>query len=264
MATNDLSIKVLVHDLKNPLILIMAGARSLLAKQDQFGALTDKQKKIINRILRNAVKGNWILEDFFEMEQAKAGVFRISKFSMLPLLYDSLAKAFEEIDASISAQICSCEKKSDVLKVLTSCGLELNISSRVLKMELLQDEGKVRQIIKNLILNGLRCRKNMLKITVDQENDSVFLSISDDGPGIEPKYHRAIFDRYFELELDQGVPLRGHGPGLAGVKHLVEVMNGKISLKSDIGNGTTFVVSLPCRGQLKENQNDAQPKANEG
>ena len=50
MVPNDLPIKVLVHDLKNPLILIMAGARSLLSKQDQFGALTDKQKRVINRI----------------------------------------------------------------------------------------------------------------------------------------------------------------------------------------------------------------------
>lgn len=264
MVTNDLPIKVLVHDLKNTFILIMAGARSLLSKQDQFGALTGKQKKIINRILRNAVKGNWILEDVFEIERAKAGVFRVSKFSILPLLYDSLAKAFEEIDSGISAQIYSCKENSDVLKVLTGCGLELNISSRVLKMELLQDDGKMRQIIKNLILNGLRCRKHILKITVDQENDSIFLSISDDGPGIEPKYHRAIFDRYFQLELDQGGPLKGHGLGLAAVKDLVEVMNGKISLESVVGNGTTFVVSLPCRVKEKGNQNDAQPKANEG
>jgi signal transduction histidine kinase len=257
MVTNDLPIKVLIHDLKNPLILIMAGARSLLSRQDQFGALTDKQKKIINRILRNAVKGNWILEDVFEMERAKAGVFSISKFSFLPLLYDSLAKAFEEIDSGISAQIYSCEEISNVLKVLHGCGVELNIPSRILKMELLQDEGKVRQIIKNLILNGLRCRNRILQITVDQENDSIFLSVSDDGPGIEPKHHRALFDRYFQLELDQGVPLKGHGLGLAGVKALVGIMKGKISLESGVGNGTTFVVSLPCRVQEKERQNDA-------
>jgi signal transduction histidine kinase len=103
-----------------------------------------------------------------------------------------------------------------------------------------------------------------VKITVDQKDDSIFLSVSDDGPGIKPKQHRAVFDRYFQLELDQGVPLKGHGLGLAGVKALVEVMKGKISLESGVGNGTTFVVSLPCRVQEKENQNDAYPKASEG
>jgi len=264
MLHNDLPIKVLVHDLKNPLILIMAGARSLLAKQNQFGALTDKQKKVINRILRNAVKGNWILEDVLEIERAKAGVFRISNFSILRLLYDSLVKAFEEIDPEISAQIYKYKEISEIVKILHGRGVELSIPSRALKVELLQDEGKARQIIKNLILNGLRCRNHILKITVDKKDDSIFLSVSDDGPGIEPKHHSAVFDRYFQLELDQGVPLKGHGLGLAGVKALVEVMKGKISLESGVGKGTTFVVSLPCRVQEKENQNDAYPKASEG
>lgn len=253
MVLNDLPIKVLVHDLKNPLIVIMAGARSLLAKQNQFGALTDKQKKVVNRILRNAVKGNWILEDVLEIERAKAGVFRISKFSIMQLLYDSLAKAFEEIDPEVSAQIYKCKEISEVVNVLHVRGIELNIPSRALmKAELLQDEEKVRQIIKNLILNGLRCRNDILKITVDQRDDSIFLSVADDGPGIEPKHHREVFDRYFQLELDQGVPLKGHGLGLAGVKALVGAMKGKISLESDAGNGTTFFVSLPCRGQGTE------------
>jgi len=264
MVLNDLPIKVLVHDLKNPLILIMAGARSLLAKQNQFGALTDKQKKVINRILRNAVKGNWILEDVFEIERAKTGMFRISNFSILQVLYDSLTKAFEEIDPGISAQIYSCKELSEIVKVLHVRGVELNISSRALKVELLQDEGKVRQIIKNLILNGLRCRNHILKITVDQGGDSILLSVSDDGPGIEPKHHRAVFDRYFQLELDHGVPLKGHGLGLAGVKALVGVMKGKISLESGVGNGTTFSVSLPCKVQEKDNQKDINPKASEG
>jgi len=264
MVLNDLPIKVLVHDLKNSLILIMAGARSLLAKQNQFGTLTDKQKKVVNRILRNAVKGNWILEDVFEIEQAKAGVFRISNFSFQQLLNDSLAKAFEEIDPGISAQIYRCKEFSEIVKNLHVRGVELNVPSRALKVELFQDEGKVRQIIKNLILNGFRSRNRIVKITVDQKDDSIFLSVSDDGPGIEPKHHRAVFDRYFQLELDQGVPLKGHGLGLAGVKALVEVMKGKISLESGVGNGTTFVVSLPCRVQEKENQNDAYPKASEG
>jgi two-component system OmpR family sensor kinase len=253
MVLNDLPIKVLVHDLKNPLVVIMAGARSLLEKQNQFGALTDKQKKVINRILRNAVKGNWILEDVLEIERAKTGMFKISNFNILKLFHDSLAKAFEEIDPAISAQIYNCKELSEIVKVLHVRGVELNISPKALKIEFIQDEGKVRQIIKNLILNGLRCRDHILKLTVDQKDENIFLSVSDDGPGIEPKHHGAVFDRYFQLELDQGVPLRGHGLGLAGVKALVGVMKGKISLESGVGNGTAFIVSLPCRVQEKEN-----------
>ena len=83
---------------------------------------------------------------------------------------------------------------------------------------------KVKQILRNLLINALKFKKTRVELEVQESDNNLFLSIADDGKGIPPIYHDKIFEGYFQLEDTEVIPVRGHGLGLAGVLILVEDM----------------------------------------
>lgn len=66
--------------------------------------------------------------------------------------------------------------------------------------------------------------------------------VRDFGRGIDPRYHKSIFDRYFRVP---GTKVQGSGLGLAISKDFLEAHNGKIGVESEVGKGSTFIVTLP-------------------
>ena len=77
-------------------------------------------------------------------------------------------------------------------------------------------------------------------------------SVQDDGLGIPPKYHKKIFEAYFQMDKIEENNVRGHGLGLAGALILVEEMGGELLLESDVGKGAKFIVLLPLPEKLNE------------
>ncbi|MGB9617591.1 MAG: sensor histidine kinase, partial [Desulfomonilaceae bacterium] len=82
---------------------------------------------------------------------------------------------------------------------------------------------------------------------------SVSVSISDQGPGIDPRYHEAIFEKFFQISSDGDAPLHkgSAGIGLAICKGIVEAHGGRIWVESRPGLGSTFVFSIPI-GDIHE------------
>ena len=226
MPSNSLPIQILVHDLKNPMAIIMAGARSLLERREVFGSLNDKQGKVIQRILRNAVKGNCILNDVAEFELAMTGVFRVSQLKPLNTVQSALVEAFEEVQPETANLIHCCKDVGELAAVLQEFQVDMNISLNFLEAEVFQDEAKLRQIMRTLILAGFHCRRSKLTLTLDKRSDTIFLSVASDGPGAEPR-----------------------GVGIMGVKALVELMEGRWDIQADPLRGTTFTICLPRRAK---------------
>jgi two-component system OmpR family sensor kinase len=226
MPFNSLPIRILVHDLKNPMAVIMAGARSLLERPEVFGGLSDKQQKVIERILRNAVKGNAILNDVAEFELAKTGVFRVSQLNPLSTVRSALVEAVEEVQPETAKHLQCSKRVGELAAALRELQVEMNISPNFLEAEVFQDEAKLRQIMRTLILTGFHCRRSKLTLTLDKRSDTIFLSVASDGPGAEPR-----------------------GVGIMGVKALVELMGGQWDIQTDPRKGTTSTISLPCRAK---------------
>jgi PAS domain S-box-containing protein len=101
----------------------------------------------------------------------------------------------------------------------------------------------LRNLIGNAVKHHDRPHQGKVHVAVRQSNDSVVFSVADNGPGIDPTFHRRIFDMFQTLQPRDQV--EGSGIGLTVVKNLVETRGGKIWLESSVGHGATFYFSWP-------------------
>ncbi|HLZ81838.1 MAG TPA: ATP-binding protein, partial [Ktedonobacteraceae bacterium] len=113
------------------------------------------------------------------------------------------------------------------------------------------DETRLKQILRNLFANALRYSPHETPISitaaVEQEQDKVRINVIDQGFGVPPAQHEAIFERFVRLERDMHGANRGSGLGLAITRQLVEAMHGTITVASTgiKGQGSTFSFTLP-------------------
>ncbi len=109
------------------------------------------------------------------------------------------------------------------------------------------DRVRIREVVQNLVENAIKFGRgpNPPRIEIDArvESDYVLCRIRDDGPGIEPRYHRRVFELFERLDNS----VAGTGIGLALVKRSVEIHGGKIWIEScGDGRGTCFCFTLPA------------------
>jgi two-component system phosphate regulon sensor histidine kinase PhoR len=97
-----------------------------------------------------------------------------------------------------------------------------------------------------LIENALKyARDPEILITTRSASSGIFLSVEDNGKGIEKKYWNKIFKKFYRVPNGEEVSERGFGLGLAFVKRIVQAHRGKITVKSTPGVGSEFQIFLP-------------------
>ena len=115
------------------------------------------------------------------------------------------------------------------------------------------DSQRIYQVLTNLLSNAIRFspKYGTVKVRVAYtRKQTVEVSVEDQGPGIEAKYHKAIFEKFYQVPKANGLQIHkgSSGIGLAICKGLVETHGGSIWVKSDLGKGSTFVFALPLKG----------------
>lgn len=112
---------------------------------------------------------------------------------------------------------------------------------------ILADEGKLEIVLQNLLANALQYSRPGGEITVEAReiDDTIVISIADEGVGISPEDQEHIFERYYRAETTESRQVKGHGLGLYLCKKLVEAQGGRIWLESEQGVGSRFSFSLP-------------------
>ncbi len=117
-------------------------------------------------------------------------------------------------------------------------------------IELLVDSDKLQQVMTNLVSNALKFTPpgGRIMVSVQREGDRVQLNVEDTGPGIASKDIGRIFNRFEQVRerVEQLEGPKGTGLGLAIAKGLVEAHGGKIEVRSVVGRGSVFCVSLPA------------------
>ena len=98
--------------------------------------------------------------------------------------------------------------------------------------------------------NALKFTPSGGKVTLSGERigSDVRLTVADTGPGIEAKDRHVLFEKYGRLDRDRTVD--GTGLGLFVTKNIVDAHNGRIEVKSEVGVGSKFVVSLPDPAEI--------------
>ena len=112
------------------------------------------------------------------------------------------------------------------------------------------DQDRIHQVIKNLLSNAIKYSPEGGPVEVETgvEGKYVTISVTDHGIGIPVEELPHIFERFRRVENKEISGITGTGLGLAIVKHLVDLHGGKITVRSEPGQGSTFVVFIPIRG----------------
>jgi two-component system phosphate regulon sensor histidine kinase PhoR len=112
---------------------------------------------------------------------------------------------------------------------------------------ILGHEAWLIQIIYNLCENAIKYtpEKGHIELTVNVANSNLVIAIKDDGIGIPEKDQKRIFERFYRVDKARNSRIPGSGLGLALTKDIVGELSGQISLTSEVGKGSEFIVTLP-------------------
>ena len=211
------------HDLKGPLGAILTSAE-LLA--DDVYSARDKSQELITRIASCARNSINIIDELLSARRIQDGVMVVT-----PRLYD-LAEILEDV-------------KLDYLLMAKSKAIDFTCRPVMPGMQIYADKMALVRVLGNLISNAIKFtpRNGQVKIAAERHGTEVQISVSDSGPGIESNARHLLFERYARLEKHQQI--EGTGLGLFVTKNIVDAHNGRIQVQSQVGVGTTFIVSFP-------------------
>lgn len=216
----------MTHEFKTPLTNIALASKMLM--KDSTNKQPDKIKHYSEIILEENEKLNLQIEQVLSMTALERGEIPIQKMKLdfHQLINDTLK--------CIGIQI---ENQQGNIK--------LNLLAET--FVILGDKTHLTNALCNLIDNAIKYAKEKPDITIYTYNKGKFLvmEVSDNGIGIEKKYQKKVFDKFFRIPTGDIHNVKGFGLGLAYVKKIVEIHQGIIEIKSEPNKGTIFTISLP-------------------
>ena len=235
---------LLIHDLTGPLSVVSTSASSLFHRESRYGPLTEQQKRLIERILRNVRKAQTLLNEMIEISRGEEGLFQKEFFPIEEILKESLLDVLEIHDPPLVEKLGSAKNLGESRPLLEDHGIFISITGKYCQSPFCHDHKKIQQILRNLFSNAMKYRRSRVEVCISGETD-LCISFEDDGVGIPAEEQEAIFDRFVRLKEKRHTGIPGLGLGLTGVKALLEAMRGDIIVVSREGSGARFVVRIP-------------------
>src|SRR6266700_3644150 len=207
------------HEVRTPLAAIKGYASTLL-QEDVIWSLAD-QRHFLQTISSEADRLAQLVSNLLDLSRQEAGLLLLKR---APTKVQNLvAKIIEQLSSpgiTISAQI------PDELPLV-------NI-----------DSGRIEVVLHNLVTNALVYGAGEVRITAERRDDTVIVSVSDNGPGIDPDELSHVFERFYRARHGRQHHSGGTGLGLAICKAFIEAHGGTIWAESSM-HGTTISFSLP-------------------
>lgn len=228
------------HDIRTPMYGIV-GVTELLLKTE----LTAEQQEYLETINSSSKTLLVLLNDILDFSKIEAGKLEIP---IGELNFQSLLKEVVQL-----FEVEAKEKELE-LKIEISPDIPTRLAGNTLR---------IQQILSNLIGNAIKFTKQgsvTIKATKEQESEAgvfVHIEVSDTGIGISEKEQKGLFKPFTQLSTRRE-QYGGTGLGLAIAKELTELMKGTIGVKSELGKGATFWVTIPFGKNIpkKESQTD--------
>lgn len=213
------------HELRTPLNSIL-GFSDILDAQ-LYGNLNSKQEEYVKDIKVSATHLLGMINEVLDMSKIEANAMKIVKSNFW------ISRAINEVCNILSPL---AQKKNVVIN-----------KDMPADFEIFADYQKIQQILYNLISNAIKYspENNQIDITAIHTADSFKLAVHDNGIGIDKKYHGKIFAKFVQLDSAYTKKESSTGLGLTITKELVELHGGKISIISEVNNGSTFIVDIP-------------------
>jgi CheY-like chemotaxis protein/two-component sensor histidine kinase len=130
--------------------------------------------------------------------------------------------------------------------LLVNPGLNLIFEDTASIPPLMTDEGKVSQILRNFISNALKFTESgEVRVSAKMDSEGLLIAVSDTGIGIAPEHHERIFQEFSQIDSPIQLRSKGTGLGLPLSKKLIELLGGRVWMKSVPGEGSTFYALIP-------------------
>ena len=218
-------ISTISHELKTPISAILM-SQQLLA-DNRVGGLNPEQKELSDSIRENGERLLSITGELLNMTQVESGVLQLKPHITRPI---------ELIDYAIKANQVQADK--------FHINIEVDYPKEKIS-KLYVDSEKIAWVLTNLLSNAIRYSSENDRVIIgalQQDEHHVRLYVQDFGRGIDPRYHESIFERYFRVP---GTKRQGSGLGLSISRDFVEAHNGTLTVESELGKGSKFIVTLP-------------------
>jgi signal transduction histidine kinase len=216
----------MTHEFKTPIATINLALDSI------------KNPKIINDQEKVKRYLGMIKDENKRMHAQVENVLRISKLDKNEL---NISKERLELHDLIEDAITHVELIVEDRKGYVKCHLEAAQSS------ILANDTHFTNVIVNILDNAIKYSEDVPKIDVYTENvgNNIILKIADQGSGMSKQVAKRVFEKFYREHTGNVHNVKGHGLGLAYVKRIVEDHQGHISVESEKGKGSTFIVKMP-------------------
>ncbi|HZT70345.1 MAG TPA: ATP-binding protein [Terriglobia bacterium] len=214
------------HELRTPLTAISGYAETLLE-----GGLEDPEnnRKFVEIIKSHATRLSNITSDLLALSELEAE-----------------KPAGEARPVSVSNAVETALKMIEPTAQLRDVKI---IRGHLERAEVLAERGQLEQLLVNLLDNAVKFnrRGGEVRLAVTREGDRIRITVADTGIGIPSTDLSRIFERFYRVDKARSREMGGTGLGLSIVKHIVERLNGTITVESQLGKGSTFTILLPVQ-----------------
>ena len=219
----DQIIRIMAHDLKNPLANITSLSELLKDMKDPR-----QQLEVIGMIEQVSGKAQGLIAKVLDMAILEQGgiVVHMEQLELIKVVHD----AVEELQ--------ELAKRKNI---------SVSVETEIQSSNVISDKTYLFLVFENLISNALKFsnKETSVKVNVKVTGDRVQVRVKDQGPGIKPEEEHLLFQKFSMLSARPTGGESSTGIGLSLVKTYVEKLNGEIWYEGAFGKGSTFVVELP-------------------
>lgn len=215
------------HELRTPLSAILGYAE--LIELGIYGPLNDKQADVITKIIRSTQEQTSLVNELLDQAQLDASRLKlnITSFTVSDIIEGMLSKL-------------GFQAKAKGIALITDIADDMPTT-------LSGDPVRLQQILLNLAGNAIKfSEQGEIRVRLFCPSKTHWaMQVSDNGPGIPAEAHSHIFEPFRQIDGSVTRKFNGAGLGLSIVKQLTNLMGGQITLESEVGQGSTFTVTLP-------------------
>ena len=206
------------HELKTPVTSIQLAVETAITALEN--SELEDTRKFLNQILKDSQRMTMLLSDLLDLSQLEV---------------NNPIKEIVNLKNIVEAEIGYLPEEN-----------KKRVNFESVDIDFLIDPDDFSMIVRNLLRNACNYSEQNKKIDVNLffDNSEIVLSIQDRGRGISKADQERIFERFYRVDKGRSRALGGTGIGLSIVKHAVERNNGDIQVKSNLGEGSEFIVKF--------------------
>ena len=211
------------HELRTPLTILQGALENMIERPDATPEINDLSRSALEEIERLRK----IVEALFALSRLDAG---------------------EALEQSRTVDLAELASTTTEQMYLLAEDKNISVSCHIIEPVMVHgDPGRLKQVIVNLLDNAIKYTAcgGAVRVSVFQQDGTAFLQVTDNGIGIPAAALSQVFERFFRVDKARSRELGGAGLGLSIVKSICEAHGGDITVQSEEGQGSRFLVQLP-------------------